>query len=171
MHSGSEDIKNRLNGRWIVTIESCTGGQLAAAITDMPGASACFHHGYVTYANAAKVQLGVDTNLIAAKGAVSPEVALAMAEAGLESMRKIPTPEVAGDQSGPVTDQLPIEQRCFAIAVTGIAGPGGGTEAKPVGLVYIAINKEVREFRFKGDRASIRAQTVDAALDWLSDLL
>lgn len=166
-----ETIKNELNGRWIVTIESCTGGMLAAAITDMPGASTCFHHGYVTYANAAKVQLGVKTDLLATKGAVSAEVALAMAEAGLESMRAIPVPEVAGDQSGPVTDQLPIERRCFAIAITGIAGPGGGTEVKPVGLVYIAINQEVREFRFKGDRDAIRRQSVDAALGWLQTLL
>ncbi len=147
--SDLETIKNELNGRWLVTIESCTGGLLAAKLTSMPGASSCFHHGYVTYANEAKIALGVPTDLITAKGAVSPEVALSMAEHGLKTL------------PGPG----------FAISVTGIAGPDGGSEAKPVGLVYIAINDEVKEFRFTGDRDAIRAQTVDAALSWLASLL
>ena len=147
--SDLEKIKNELNGRWIVTIESCTGGLLAAALTSMAGSSRYFHHGYVTYANEAKIALGVSADTLTAKGAVSPEVALEMARAGAATL------------PGPG----------FAIAVTGIAGPDGGSEAKPVGLVYIAINDEAREFRFKGDRDAIRAQTVDAALDWLAALL
>lgn len=147
--SDLDTIKNELNGRWIVTVESCTGGLLAAKLTSIPGASSCFHHGYITYANAAKIALGVPEDLLALKGAVSPEVALSMAEHGRNTL------------PGPG----------FAIAVTGIAGPDGGSAAKPVGLVYIAINDQVKECRFTGDRDAIRAQTVGAALSWLVDLL
>lgn len=144
-----ETLADRIKGRWIVTVESCTGGMLASRLTDRPGSSSYFHHGYVTYANESKVHLGVSEPLLQKHGAVSREVALAMTAAALKTL---PGPS-------------------FAIATTGIAGPGGGSEAKPVGLVYIAINDEVREFRFQGDRDAVRRQTVDTALDWLESLL
>ena len=103
----------RARGLHVATAESCTGGGIAAAITDIAGSSDVFECGFVTYSNAAKTRmLGVDGALIAACGAVSEDVARAMAEG-------------ARAQSG---------AQC-AVAVTGVAGPGGGTSAKPVGMV------------------------------------
>lgn len=102
--------------RMIVTAESCTGGLIAGALTDVPGSSEAVHGGFVTYANEAKEQMiGVPADLLKAHGAVSEQVARAMAEGALRT-------------SG----------ADIAVAVTGIAGPGGGTEGKPVGLVYFA---------------------------------
>ncbi|WP_299394238.1 competence/damage-inducible protein A [uncultured Desulfovibrio sp.] len=105
-------------GRTLATAESCTGGLLASLITDVPGASAVFHAGVVTYANEAKTRLlGVPPELLARVGAVSPEVARRMAE---------------GVRRRHGSD--------WGVGITGIAGPGGGTPAKPVGLVYIALS-------------------------------
>ena len=104
----------------LATAESCTGGLIAGLITAIPGSSDVFDSGFVTYSNAAKTRMiGVPAPLIARHGAVSPEVALAMAEGAL-----------AHSSAG------------LAIAVTGIAGPGGGSPTKPVGLVYCAAIRE-----------------------------
>jgi nicotinamide-nucleotide amidase len=129
--------------------ESCTGGMIAQRITAVAGSSDYFLEGAVTYADAAKVRaLGVAPELLAAHGAVSRETAAAMAE-GIR------------ERSG--SD--------LALAVTGIAGPGGGSAEKPVGLVYIALataaGSEVRECRFSGSREEIRVRTAGTALEWL----
>jgi nicotinamide-nucleotide amidase len=131
----------------LVTAESCTGGMIAAALTDVPGASAVFERGFVTYSNDSKIDLlGVLPDVLASFGAVSAEVAEAMAD-------------------GAVTYSLAD----IGLAVTGIAGPDGGTESKPVGLVYIGIaRKNGARFHyqnhFEGDRDDIRRQTVAEAL-------
>jgi nicotinamide-nucleotide amidase len=107
-------------GKTIATAESCTAGMVAARLTEVPGSSAVLRYGWVTYADEAKTrELGVATTLLEQHGAVSAEVAAAMAEGALR--------ESGAD---------------FAIAVTGIAGPGGGTEAKPVGLVYFGLARK-----------------------------
>jgi PncC family amidohydrolase len=129
--------------------ESCTGGMIAQRITAVAGSSDYFLEGAVTYADAAKVRaLGVAPELLAAHGAVSGETAVAMAE-GIR------------ERSG--SD--------LALAVTGIAGPGGGSAGKPVGLVYISLATaagcEVRECRFSGSREDIRVRTAGIALDML----
>ena len=131
----------------VTTAESCTGGLIAACLTEVSGASAVFMRGFVTYANAAKTDLlGVPEALLAEFGAVSEEVARAMAEGALEH---------AGADIG--------------VSATGIAGPGGGTAAKPVGLVHMAAAGRGLETLhqasvFAGDRQAVRAQAVDAAL-------
>lgn len=132
----------------LATAESCTGGLIAARVTDIAGSSAYFDRGFVTYSNDSKTrQLGVPAALIDEFGAVSKEVAEAMAKGVLEHAKA----------------QL-------AISVTGIAGPTGGTPEKPVGLVYIGIatwdGAKVYEHRFSGDRAAIRAQTAAHALEY-----
>lgn len=136
----------------VSTVESCTGGAIAAAITDVAGSSAVFDMGFVTYSNGAKTDLvGVPTSLLETVGAVSREVAAAMAEGGRRRS--------GADAS---------------VAVTGIAGPGGGTPEKPVGLVHFALasrdgtRHEVRRFGDLG-RAGIRAATVALALEMLED--
>ena len=137
-------------GAKVATAESCTGGLLANLLTDVPGASAVFMEGFVTYANQAKVRaLGVDAALIAAHGAVSREVAAAMAEGARQR---------AGVD--------------FALATTGIAGPGGGTDAKPVGTVFIALaaksgETQVHRYRFATDRETFKNLTAQTALDLL----
>ena len=130
-----------------VTAESCTGGGLAAALTDVPGSSQWFERGYVTYSNAAKIQeLGVDREVMERHGAVSAEVARQMAAGALQA-------------SG--TDVV--------VAITGVAGPDGGTLEKPVGLVYIACGRRgsplqvIREL-FAGDRAEVRSAAVAEGL-------
>ncbi|MGQ7791756.1 CinA family protein [Faunimonas sp. B44] len=138
-------------GLRIATAESCTGGLIAAALTEVPGSSAVFDRGFVTYSNAAKTDLlGIAAALIEAEGAVSEKVARAMAEGALARS--------AAD---------------IAVAVTGVAGPGGGTAAKPVGLVHIAAamrgaGVEHLECRF-GDRGrqAVRFATVETALTLL----
>lgn len=106
----------RAKGLKIVTAESCTGGLLAALLTEIPGSSDVFDRGFVTYSNAAKHQLlGVSETLIDACGAVSPEVARAMADGALTHSKAD-----------------------ISVAITGVAGPGGGSEEKPVGLVQFA---------------------------------
>ena len=136
----------------LATAESCTGGLIAAACTDLAGSSDWFECGYVTYSNAAKTtMLGVSDGLIAAHGAVSEPVARAMAQ---------------GARLRAGAD--------WAVAVTGVAGPGGGSPEKPVGTVWLAWsgpNGELCEQqRFAGDRAAVRAATVAAALQGLIDL-
>lgn len=128
----------------IATAESCTGGLIAGLLTEIVGSSSVFERGYVTYANAAKeAMLGVPALLIERHGAVSEEVARAMVEGALT-------------------------ENSLALAVTGIAGPGGGTEQKPVGLVYIAAALHgrcvVKAYRFAGDRGAVRLQAVEAAV-------
>ena len=140
-------------GQWLAVAESCTGGLLAARITDVPGASAWFDRGVVTYANRAKVALlGVPEAVIAAHGAVSAEVAAAMAE-GLRAQAGVD----------------------WTIAVTGVAGPGGGTPQKPVGTVWLAwagpAGCRSERLQLQGDRAAIRRQTVDRALQGLHECL
>jgi len=132
----------------LATAESCTGGLIAACLTEIPGSSSVVGRGYVTYDNQAKLEmLGVAAGTIERVGAVSEEVARAMAEGALE-------------RSG----------ADLAIACTGIAGPGGATPTKPVGLVHLAVARRgrptlhAREI-FKGDRSAIRAASVDAALE------
>lgn len=138
----------------LVTAESCTGGMIASALTDIPGASAAIYGGYITYANSAKSRMiQVQPRLIGDYGAVSNQVARAMADGARNTAR--------------------VD---FAVAATGIAGPDGGTEKKPVGLVYVAVSSElatvVIEHRF-GDlgRDAIRKATVEAALDLVLQVL
>jgi nicotinamide-nucleotide amidase len=147
---GLEVVVGRLlteRGLALAVAESCTGGLLAHRITNVPGSSTYFERGAVTYSNRAKTALlGVPDELIAAKGAVSAEVAAAMAE---------------GMRGRAGTD--------LAVAVTGIAGPGGGTAEKPVGLTYVALahagGVETHEFRFFTDRELNKQRAAQAALD------
>ena len=131
----------------IATAESCTGGKIAAAITDVPGASEIFGYGMVTYSNDAKIKiLGVKAETLAAHGAVSPETAYEMA-AGLK--------------------------RVSGADVAGIAGPGGGSPEKPVGLVYMGIaygdDVFVKKNFFQGERDEVRLQTVETALYFVAE--
>lgn len=145
-----EDIVGALLTQRTLTLavaESCTGGLIGSRITNIAGSSDYFERGVITYSNASKTDLlGVPAELIAARGAVSPEVAEAMAK-GIR--------ERAGTDLG--------------LSVTGIAGPGGGTPEKPVGLVYIALATrdavKAQEHRFLGTRDQIRQRTAQAALD------
>jgi nicotinamide-nucleotide amidase len=131
----------------VVTAESCTGGLIAACLTEVPGISEIYHGGFVTYANDAKMRdLSVTEDLLIAHGAVSAEVARAMAEGACAR---------TGADIG--------------IAVTGIAGPGGATPQKPVGLVHIAVARKGAATRherhvFPGDRLAVRLGAVEAAL-------
>jgi nicotinamide-nucleotide amidase len=128
-----------LRRQWMLaTAESCTGGMVAAACTDLAGSSAWFERGFVTYSNAAKTQmLGVDAQLIATHGAVSEPVARAMAQGALQH-----------------------SAAQVALAITGVAGPGGGSVAKPVGMVWFGfagpwgVHSEVQHFG--GERAAVR---------------
>ncbi len=141
-------------GLMLATAESCTGGLIAKTLTDLPGSSAWFERGFVTYSNASKTGLlGVDAALIAEYGAVSQACARAMAEGALVHSHA----------------QL-------ALAVTGLAGPSGGTTEKPVGLVYLAFAltgqpAHTRRCVFAGDRLAIRAQAAAEALAGALDLL
>ena len=140
--------------RWMmVTAESCTGGMIAAACTDVAGSSGWFERGFVTYSNAAKTELlGVDAALIADHGAVSEPVARAMAAGALAH-----------------------SQAQAAVAVTGVAGPSGGSADKPVGTVWFGfalpsgLTTEV--MHFDGDRAAVRSATVQHALIRLWELI
>ena len=133
----------------LATAESCTGGLIAAACTDMAGASDWFDRGFVTYSNAAKTALlGVPEALIATHGAVSEQVACAMAQGALA--------------------RAPVQ---LSVAVTGIAGPGGAMPGKPVGTVWLAwataTGVQAERLQFPGDRAAVRAATLRAALQRL----
>ena len=140
----------RESGLMIATAESCTGGLIAAALTAIAGSSDVVDRGFVTYSNAAKTDLlGVPSSLIDAAGAVSEEVARVMAEGALAR-----------------------SDAALAVSVTGIAGPGGGSPGKPVGLVWFGCIRRghptvsLREV-FPGDRTDIRRATVARALDLL----
>ena len=137
----------RARGLKIATAESCTGGLIAGLLTEIAGSSDVFERGFVTYSNQAKMDLlGVPEELLRAHGAVSAEVAQAMADGAVRNARAD-----------------------IAVAVTGIAGPGGGSAEKPVGLVFIAVPGTVQEHRF-GDigRHDVRLATVKAALALLA---
>jgi len=142
-------------GLMIATAESCTGGMISAALTNVPGSSAVVDRGFVTYSNDAKTELlGVPVGALETQGAVSDIVVRAMVAGALENSRAD-----------------------IAVAITGIAGPGGGTEAKPVGLVYIASQTRdglatVRECHFGDEleslsRENIRIASVEVALSML----
>jgi nicotinamide-nucleotide amidase len=150
-----EQLAERLQqqGWMLATAESCTGGLIAAACTDLSGSSNWFERGFVTYSNAAKSEsLGVEPALIAAHGAVSEVVARAMAFGAVRH-----------------------SDAQVSVAVTGVAGPTGGTPDKPVGTVWFGfqvdgrLSSETR--RFDGDRAAVREATVQHALRRLLDLL
>ena len=136
-------------GWMMATAESCTGGLIAAQCTELAGSSLWFERGFVTYSNAAKTELiGVPAALIAAHGAVSEPVARAMAQGALQHA-----------------------QAQVSVAVTGIAGPGGSSTDKPVGTVWLAwcVAGQLSSERcvFTGDRAAVRAATVQHALQGL----
>jgi len=144
----------RESNKTIVTAESCTGGLIAAALTDVPGASAALYGGFITYSNTAKSRMiQVPPRLIHDYGAVSNQVARAMADGARNTAR--------------------VD---IAVSATGIAGPDGGSEKKPVGLVYVAVSTDlatvVIEHRF-GDigRDAVRKATVAAALDLVMQVL
>ena len=146
-HVVGELLKER--GLSLALAESCTGGLLAARLTEAPGASGFLERGYVTYSNRAKTELlGVPASLLESPGAVSEEVARAMAEGARRA---------AGTSIG--------------VGITGIAGPDGGSPGKPVGLVFIALDgaagSRVRRGQFFGDRERIRLQATQAALEML----
>jgi nicotinamide-nucleotide amidase len=137
----------------LATAESCTGGMVATAITDISGSSGWFERGFVTYSNQAKTEMiGVPAELIEKHGAVSEPVARAMAEGALRNSRAQ-----------------------VSLAITGVAGPGGGTPAKPVGMVSFAwsnrLHTSVETLVFKGDREQIRVQAAVHALRGLLVLL
>jgi nicotinamide-nucleotide amidase len=137
----------------LATAESCTGGLISAACTDLAGSSAWFDRGFVTYSNAAKTEsLGVSPELIAAHGAVSEPVVRAMAQGAITN---------SGAQ--------------VSVAVTGVAGPGGGSAEKPVGTVWLAwcVRGQVwsERMQFAGNRAAVRQATVAHALGQLVALL
>lgn len=137
----------------VATAESCTGGLIAHTLTNISGSSDYFDRGIVSYSNEAKSELlGVPEDMLKEYGAVSEQVAKAMAE-GIRTTSNVD----------------------IGIATTGIAGPTGGTKEKPVGLVYIAIstseNTVVKKFQFSGDRLQNKESTCNAALQMLLDLL
>ncbi len=140
-------------GMTISTAESCTGGMIANRLTDVPGSSAYFERGVMTYSNRSKIDLlGVDETVIKDKGAVSPEVVMSMAK---------------GIRKDAKTD--------IGLAVTGIAGPSGGSEHKPVGTVYIGMSIEMdtryKHLQLSGNREEIKEQVSEEALRWLIFLL
>jgi nicotinamide-nucleotide amidase len=143
----------RAAGETIVTAESCSGGLLAKCLTDLPGSSDYFDRGWITYSNAAKrAELGIEASTLTHFGAVSETVAVAMARGALKN-----------------------SQADRAVAVTGIAGPAGGSKARPVGLVWIAwaarsagrTSVHATGYRFSGGRDAVRRWTVVAALKGL----
>ncbi len=146
----------RAAGKTVTAAESCTGGWVAKAMTDTPGSSAWFGFGLVTYSDAAKVSLlGVDADALRSNGAVSAPVVCQMA-----------------------TGALRVADADFAVAISGIAGPDGGTDDKPVGTVWLAWARRAEDtgdpklcgfqcVHFDGDRAAIRRQSVATALEQL----
>jgi nicotinamide-nucleotide amidase len=153
-HPCGEIANLMLDRGWrLASAESCTGGLIAAACTDLAGSSDWFERGFVTYSNESKTgMLGVPASVIAQHGAVSKEVALAMVRGALA--------------------HAPAQ---VALAVTGVAGPGGGSAEKPVGTVWFAWATPAGDCAevqtFKGDRAAVRAATVAHSLRRLQELL
>jgi nicotinamide-nucleotide amidase len=151
--SEAENLLQRYRraGLRIATAESCTGGMVAAALTEIAGASDVVERGFVTYSNAAKTEmLGVPAALLAQYGAVSSQVARSMAEGALA--------------------HAPAD---VAVAITGIAGPGGAVAGKPVGLVYLATARRGRDTKverqqFGGDRQAVRTAACQRALELLN---
>lgn len=142
----------------IVTAESCTGGMIAMCLTAVPGSSAVYDRGFVTYDNEAKQDcLGIEEELLQQHGAVSGEVAEAMAKGALENAGKAD----------------------IAVSATGVAGPGGGTSAKPVGLVYIGYARRTpkgiktghKQNLFEGERHQVRTQTTLTGLSVLNAMI
>jgi len=144
----------RARGKRIAAVESCTGGLIMATLTAIAGSSDVVDCGFVTYTNEAKADLvNVPVTLLQAHGAVSAEVAAAMAKGGLAQ-----------------------SESDVCVSVTGIAGPGGATETKPVGLVFIGcagrtVDGRVERFVFAGDRAAVRAQSVTEAFRMAQEVL
>ena len=144
-------LKSR--GLWLATAESCTGGLLGSTITDVPGSSTYFLGGIIAYSNSSKTEvLGVPLETIQKFGAVSSRTAIGMAVGILNNFG------------------------CdFAIAITGITGPTGGSDAKPVGTVFIATatedGEQAKEFHFKGSRAQIKSASVKTALEMACEAL
>jgi len=141
------------NNKTISVAESCTGGLIANRLTSVPGSSNYFKAGFVTYSNEAKIDLlDVDEEVIEEEGAVSPEVARQMAE----GVRKDRRTEIG-------------------LASTGIAGPGGGSEEKPLGTVHIGLSTEekteTRSYHFSGDRSDVKEQASEKALRWIIEML
>jgi nicotinamide-nucleotide amidase len=159
-------IKLQSRGLLLTTAESCTGGMIAAACTDLAGSSAWFDRGFITYSNDAKTaMLGVSSSMIRRHGAVSEETAHAMASGAV----RVITDGMAGrPYPAGLTGHV-------ALAVTGVAGPGGGSDLKPVGTVCFgfSVGGEVTTStqHFAGDRAAVREQTVAFALSELLRLL
>ncbi|MDX2464855.1 MAG: nicotinamide-nucleotide amidohydrolase family protein [Porticoccus sp.] len=152
---GEKLLSRRLT---VTCAESCTGGGVACAITDVPGSSQWFHAGFVTYANQSKQQLlGVPTDVLLSEGAVSKSVVELMALGALKS-----------------------SDADVAVAVSGVAGPSGGTKEKPVGLVWFCWAKrsggavrvmETQSFQFKGERSTVRGAAIEQALKGLINIL
>ena len=146
------DVLNRLAGKTLVTAESCTGGGIGAALTAIPGSSAVYKGGIISYTNWVKANiLGVDKELLETVGAVSAPVARAMAEGARKAL-----------------------QADIAVSVTGLAGPGGDEFGNPVGRVYIGYSDEKNTtavaFTFSGDRDAVRRQAVEEALSLILKL-
>lgn len=142
-----------LNKYTITTAESCTGGMVASAIVDVPGASSVFNEGHITYSNEAKMRyLGVKPETLTEYGAVSKETAFAMAMGASD-----------------------LAKSNVALAITGLAGPDGGTETKPVGLVYVAckVNDRIRVEQkiFQGDRTFVREESTKYVLEMALEML
>jgi nicotinamide-nucleotide amidase len=151
----ASELLEILKGRRLklATAESCTGGMLSALLTEISGSSAVFECGFITYSNESKIKmLGVDAELIEKHGAVSADVASAMARRAIA--------KTGAD---------------IAVSITGIAGPTGGTKEKPVGLVYIAATHkdelECIENLFTGTRQQVRAASVSKALEMLKKII
>lgn len=156
----------------VAAAESCTGGQIASRLTQVPGSSEVFWGGWVVYDNTAKIsQLGVPSELIATHGAVSPEVARALAEGGLRAMEQAVASRAKASSVGSA-------RRSLCVATTGIAGPGGGSAEKPVGLCYVGIaatdtGAVVREVRLAPgqDRQANQLAFASAAFEEIEKLL
>ena len=149
----TSDVIKALRGKTLVTAESCTGGSIGAALTAVPGSSRVYKGGIISYANDVKInQLGVPAEILDSVGAVSAEVACAMAA----GVRKVLNADVA-------------------ISVTGLAGPGGDDYGNPVGTVCIGYSSNERtftkQFRFSGDREEVRNHAINAALTIVLEML
>ena len=149
-------LRLKQKGKRVCCAESCTGGMITAALTEIPGSSSVLSRGFVTYSNQSKIDmLGVKLKTLELHGAVSGQTVSEMASGAITSSN--------GEAD-------------YAIAVSGIAGPDGGTKDKPIGLVYICTLKkgevgEIKKYIFKGDRHSVRHQMVIKALDNLTQLV